>query len=151
MCPPGLVPPASVFLSGCLGNAWTHTARALPTSVAVARALHPLCLSMPGHPLVGKLSYNGPQQPRFQRGMRGAIRTLEEVGFLDRAVTTGSTHRPTPNGLHRKPVLFMFGSEYDLAIAVAAVLTCQRDEIGGEPLFVLSAPRRFALGRAMLA
>jgi hypothetical protein len=44
--------------------------------------------------------------------MRGAIRTLEEVGFLDRAVTTGSTHRPTPNGLHRKPVLFMFGSEY---------------------------------------
>ena len=83
--------------------------------------------------------------------MRGAIRTLEEVGFLDRAVTTGSTHRPTPNGLHRKPVLFMFGSEYDLAIAVAAVLTCQRDEIGGEPLFVLSAPRRFALGRAMLA
>ena len=79
--------------------------------------------------------------------MRGAIRTLEEVGFLDRAVTTGSTHRPTPNGLHRKPVLFMF-ERYDLAIAVAAVFTCQRDEIGGEPLFVLSAPRRFALGRA---
>src|SRR3954452_3329573 len=44
--------------------------------------------------------------------VRGAIRTLEEVGFLDRAVASGSTHRPTPDGLHRKPVLFMFGAEY---------------------------------------
>src|SRR3954468_25073517 len=44
--------------------------------------------------------------------VRGAIRTLEEVGFLDRAVVSGSTHRPTPDGLHRKPVLFMFGSDY---------------------------------------
>src|SRR3954471_657957 len=44
--------------------------------------------------------------------VRGAIRTLEEVGFLDRAVTSGSTHKPTPDGLHRKPVLFMFGSDY---------------------------------------
>src|SRR5256885_6491500 len=34
--------------------------------------------------------------------VRGAIRTLEEVGFLDRAVASGSTHRPTPDGLHRK-------------------------------------------------
>src|SRR3954451_3388523 len=44
--------------------------------------------------------------------VRGAIRTLEEVGFLNRAVASGSTHRPTPDGLHRKPVLFMFGSDY---------------------------------------
>src|SRR5215208_1403786 len=44
--------------------------------------------------------------------VRGAIRTLEEVGFLDRAVASGSTHQPTPDGLHRKPVLFMFGSDY---------------------------------------
>jgi hypothetical protein len=44
--------------------------------------------------------------------VRGAIRTLEEVGFLDRAVTSGSTHKPTPDGLHRKPVLFLFGSNY---------------------------------------
>src|SRR3954470_21925042 len=44
--------------------------------------------------------------------VRGAIRALEEVGFLDRAVRSGLTHRPTPDGLHRKPVLFMFGSEY---------------------------------------
>src|SRR4051812_6946399 len=44
--------------------------------------------------------------------VRGAIRALEEVGFLDRAVASGSTHRPTPDGLHRKPVLFMFGGDY---------------------------------------
>src|SRR3954464_8293971 len=44
--------------------------------------------------------------------VRGAIRTLEEVGFLNRAVASGSTHRPTPDGLHRRPVLFMFGSDY---------------------------------------
>src|SRR4051794_31095996 len=44
--------------------------------------------------------------------VRGAIRALEEVGFLDRAVASGSTHRPTPDGLHRKPVLFLFGSDY---------------------------------------
>src|SRR5215216_1078954 len=44
--------------------------------------------------------------------VRGAIKALEEVGFLDRAVRSGSTHQPTPDGLHRKPVLFMFGSGY---------------------------------------
>src|SRR3954471_8723893 len=44
--------------------------------------------------------------------VRGAIRTLEEAGFLDRTVASGSTHRPAPDGLHRKPVLFLFGSEY---------------------------------------
>jgi hypothetical protein len=51
--------------------------------------------------------------------VRGAIRTLEEVGFLDRAVASGSTHKPTPDGLHRKPVLFMFGSEYGLLFSAA--------------------------------
>src|SRR3954451_7953888 len=44
--------------------------------------------------------------------VRGAIRALEEVGFLDRAVASGSTHKRTPDGLHRKPILFMFGADY---------------------------------------
>src|SRR3954467_12141596 len=35
--------------------------------------------------------------------VRGAIRALEEVGFLDRAVTSGSTHRRTPDGTHPPP------------------------------------------------
>src|SRR4051794_27881982 len=44
--------------------------------------------------------------------VRGAIRTLEEAGFLDRALRSGSTHQPTSDGLHRKPILFMFGADY---------------------------------------
>jgi hypothetical protein len=44
--------------------------------------------------------------------VRGAIRVLEEVGFVDRAVTRGSPYHPTPEGLRRKPVEFQFGPEY---------------------------------------
>jgi hypothetical protein len=46
--------------------------------------------------------------------VRGAIRALEEVGFLDRALPSqGSRHRMTGAGeLHRKPVLFQFGGDY---------------------------------------
>jgi hypothetical protein len=52
--------------------------------------------------------------------VRGAIRTLEEIGFLDRAVASGSTHKRTAAGeLHRKPVLFMFGSDYASAFIAA--------------------------------
>src|ERR671921_915236 len=51
--------------------------------------------------------------------VRGAIKALEEVGFLDRAVASGSTHKPTPDGLHRKPVLFAFGSDYGVLFGAA--------------------------------
>src|SRR5215208_3573319 len=51
--------------------------------------------------------------------VRGAIKVLEEIGFLDRAVRSGSTHQPTPDGLHRKPVLFMFGSDYGALFSAA--------------------------------
>ena len=44
--------------------------------------------------------------------VRGAIKALEEVGFLARAVTSGSRYRATAQGLHRKPVPFQFGSDY---------------------------------------
>jgi len=39
----------------------------------------------------------------------------------------------------------------DLAIAVAAVLPGQFDDVGGEPCFIVSALRYLALRRAMLA
>jgi hypothetical protein len=48
--------------------------------------------------------------------VRGAIGTLEEVGFLDRALTSGSRYKPTEEGLHRKPILFVFGSDYAPAL-----------------------------------
>jgi hypothetical protein len=52
--------------------------------------------------------------------IRGAIRTLEAVGFLDRAIAGGSTHRKTRDGeLHRKPILFRLGAEYASAFIAA--------------------------------
>jgi hypothetical protein len=44
--------------------------------------------------------------------VRGAIRTLEAVGFLARAVTSGSGYKPTADGLRRKPIPFQFGADY---------------------------------------
>jgi hypothetical protein len=51
--------------------------------------------------------------------VRGAIRTLELVGFLDRAMANGSPYRPTPDGLRRRPVLYQFGSDYGPAFRAA--------------------------------
>jgi hypothetical protein len=44
--------------------------------------------------------------------VRGAIRVLERVGFLDRALTSGSRYKATEHGLRRKPIPFTFGGEY---------------------------------------
>jgi hypothetical protein len=44
--------------------------------------------------------------------VRGAIRVLEEIGFLDRVVSSGSKYKATEDGFHRKPIRFAFGSEY---------------------------------------
>lgn len=45
--------------------------------------------------------------------IRGAIRVLEEVGFLDRAIVpSGSRYKATEEGLRRRPILFVFGGEY---------------------------------------
>jgi hypothetical protein len=45
--------------------------------------------------------------------VRGAIRTLEAVGFLERAIPpSGSRYKATEDGLHRKPILFVFGLEF---------------------------------------
>jgi hypothetical protein len=47
-----------------------------------------------------------------EKRIRSAIATLEQIGFLDRAVTSGSKYKPTEDGLRRKPIRFQFGSEY---------------------------------------
>lgn len=52
--------------------------------------------------------------------IRGAIGTLEAVGFLNRGLPpVGSTYRLTAAGLQRKPILFGFGSEYGPSFAAA--------------------------------
>ncbi len=54
-----------------------------------------------------------------EKRIRSAIRALEEVGFLDRAITSGSPYKATEDGLRRKPIKFMFGSEYAPAFIAA--------------------------------
>lgn len=54
-----------------------------------------------------------------ERQVRSAIRVLEEIGFLDRALASGSKYKPTEEGLRRKPILFQFGSEYAPAFIAA--------------------------------
>src|ERR687889_1932848 len=44
--------------------------------------------------------------------VRGAIKVLEAVGFLDRWQTTGSRYKATANGLRRKPIPYTFGAEF---------------------------------------
>src|SRR6185312_11290093 len=77
--------------------------------------------------------------------VRGAIRTLEEVGFLDRAIASGSTHKPTPDGLHRKPVLFMFGADYGPLFSAAnkraAAASERRSGSRRSPLVPATPPR----------
>jgi hypothetical protein len=51
--------------------------------------------------------------------VRGAIKTLEAVGFLDRALASGSLYKATEDGLRKKPILFVFGSEYAPAFLAA--------------------------------
>ena len=52
--------------------------------------------------------------------VRGAIKTLEAVGFLERAIpATGSQYKQVGEGLHRKPILFVFGSDYAPAFIAA--------------------------------
>src|SRR3954466_3434497 len=86
---------AAFALATFLGRFWSMPSRLL-TAFPIDRR------ELAEHPALGLTEARG----------RGAIRTLEEVGFLDRAVASGSPYQPTPGGLHRKPVLFMFGADY---------------------------------------
>src|SRR4051794_23492258 len=51
--------------------------------------------------------------------VRGAIRALEHVGFLERMPASGRTHQATADGLHRKPVAFAFAATYRDAFSIA--------------------------------
>lgn len=53
--------------------------------------------------------------------IRGALRVLEEIGFLHRGIPpAGSVHKLTPAGeLHRKPITFGFGADYGPLFAAA--------------------------------
>lgn len=68
-----------------------------------------------------------------EKRIRSAIRTLEEIGFLDRAVTSGSRYKATEDGLRRKPIRFHFGAEYaPLFIAANGRAAAARGRPSGE-------------------
>src|SRR5918994_218454 len=68
-----------------------------------------------------------------EKRIRSAIRTLEDVGFLDRALASGSRYKATEEGLRRKPILFMFGTDYAPAfIAANARAEAARGSRSGE-------------------
>ena len=54
-----------------------------------------------------------------EKRIRSAIRTLEAVGYLDRALASGSTYKPTEHGLRKKPIRYVFGSDYAPALIAA--------------------------------
>lgn len=61
---------------------------------------------------------------RTEARVRGAIKTLEAIGYLNRGIEpAGSLYKPTPDGLHRKPVLWGFGGEYGPSFAAANART----------------------------
>jgi hypothetical protein len=81
--------------------------------------------SMPGR-IVGSFAIDRralsehPELGLTEKRVRSAIRTLEEVGFLDRDIPpSGSKYKATEDGLHRKPIQFVFGAEYASAFLAA--------------------------------
>src|SRR5918995_4077544 len=56
--------------------------------------------------------------PLTEARVRGAIAALEEVGFLERIVPEpGRRYQRTPEGLHRQPLAFRFGAEFEALFA----------------------------------
>ncbi len=64
---------------------------------------------------------NRPDLRLTEAQVRGAIRALENAGFLNRVILgKGSRHKLANTGeLHRKPMLFQFGSDYAVSFSMA--------------------------------
>ncbi len=98
-----------------------------------------------GFPIDRRALANDPRLCLTEKQIRGGSRTLERVGFLDRAICKGSKHRLTSAGqLHRKVVLFTFGRDYaELFIAANKRAQAARARRLGErrALSTSTAPR----------
>jgi hypothetical protein len=67
-----------------------------------------------------------------EKQIRSALRVLEEIGFLDRAVASGSRYKATEDGLIRKPIRFQFGGEYaPLFISANRGAAARRERLSG--------------------
>jgi hypothetical protein len=83
---------------------------------------------------------NRPDLGLTEAKVRGAIRTLERVGFLDRAeLDWGSRYQRTGTGdLHRRPVCFRLGFAYRAAFEVANKRAQKRRERQGPARRIIS-------------
>ena len=76
--------------------------------------------------------------------IRGAIQTLERIGFLERALLgAGSRYRATAEGLKRKAILFEFGCEFAAVFKIANRKA--RRAFSERPRTLLPARQRFFL------
>lgn len=76
--------------------------------------------------------------------VRGALRALEEIGFVVREATVGSAYRPTAAGLRRKPVFWRIAPEFGelFSKANAAALRGRRaGSTNRRPIAQAPAPR----------
>ena len=94
---------AAVALAAFLGRFWSAPSRLVKAFPIDRRALT-------DHPDLGLT----------EARVRGAITTLELVGFLERAAPpAGSSYQRTADGLHRRPILYRFGGEHMHAFQMA--------------------------------
>ena len=64
-----------------------------------------------------------------RRGCAARSGRWKRSSFSTVPITSGSTHKPTPDGLHRKPVLFMFGGDYGPLFSAANRRAAAANEI----------------------
>lgn len=75
---------------------------------------------MAAFPIDRRALADHPELGLSEARVRGALLILERIGFLDRdLVPVGSRHRATEAGLHRKPILWRFGSDFAKSFAQA--------------------------------
>jgi hypothetical protein len=85
------------------------------------------------------------RSPLTEKRIRSAISTLEEIGFLDRALASGSRYKATEDGLRRKPIRYQFGAEYaPLFIAANGRAAAARGGRSGERRAITSEATRRA-------
>src|SRR5215204_1227767 len=82
--------------------------------------------------------------PLTEARVRGAIAALEEIGYLARIVPEpGRRYQPTADGLHRQPLVFHFGAEFEaMFVAANKRPRCgpQKPQDGRRPLLASPLP-----------
>jgi hypothetical protein len=76
--------------------------------------------------------------------VRGALKALEEIGFLVREAMPGSAYRPTAGGLRRKPILWRIAPDFADAFQKANATALRGRRAGGtnrRPIVQAPAPR----------